>query len=62
VRPSTPPLPPPQTVRFFRLGRNKASFKPLRSLPLVDFKTLFPGRGVMRPHGLAFKEFKADAC
>jgi hypothetical protein len=44
-----------KNIRLFTVADDGNSFAPHPVLPVIKFKTMFPHRGVARPHGMAFK-------
>lgn len=44
-----------KTVRLFTVAADGNSFAPHPKVPVIDFKTAFPHKGIARPHGMAFK-------
>jgi hypothetical protein len=46
-----------KTIRLFTVAADGNSLSPHPKLPdgVIDFKNLFPHRGIARPHGMAFK-------
>lgn len=44
-----------KSVRFFTVAADGNSFAPHPQVPRIDFKNLFPHKGIARPHGMAFK-------
>jgi hypothetical protein len=48
-----------RSVRLFTVADDGSSFKPHPDVPFIDFKNLFPHKGIARPHGMAFKAVNA---
>ena len=49
-----------RSIRLFTVAEDGNSFKPHPVVPVINFKDLFPHRGVARPHGMAFKVVAAS--
>jgi hypothetical protein len=50
-----------KSVRLFTIAADGNSFSPHPQVPYIDFKNLFPHKGVARPHGMAFKAVPVKA-
>ncbi|WIA10756.1 hypothetical protein OEZ85_010926 [Tetradesmus obliquus] len=48
-----------RSVRLFTVADDGSGFKPHPDVPFIDFKGLFPHKGIARPHGMAFKSVNA---
>ena len=44
-----------RSIRLFTVAEDGNSFQPHPVVPIINFKNMFPRRGVARPHGMAFK-------
>lgn len=40
---------------MYTVAEDGNSFAPHDKAPMIDFKNLFPHKGIARPHGMAFK-------
>lgn len=50
-----------KTVRLFTVAADGNSFAPHPKVPVIDFKSAFPHKGIARPHGMAFKAVPVQA-
>jgi hypothetical protein len=44
-----------KNIRLYTVADDGNSFAPHPVVPVIPFRTMFPHRGVARPHGMAFK-------
>jgi hypothetical protein len=49
-----------KNIRLFTVADDGNSFAPDPVVPVVEFRNMFPHRGVARPHGMAFKPVPAS--